>query len=184
MEGALAEWRKILGMEVPAHVARHGPLQSGARPAFARRHDERGSGNAPSLKGRAGQWRVSGTSGKNKGGARPEAGRTLREAKEALEKDRGDVNAWLRLVRLTGESGDLEGAFGLLEQAAQRPESRLRRARPWPRRGWGRGDEAARCATSRHGQPAMPERPEYPLMLARLHEGRGRFEEALEWSKG
>ncbi len=153
-------------------------------PAFARRHDERGKRNAPSLcKDAPDNGAYLGLLAKIRAerGQKPDA---LREAKEALEKDRGDVNAWLRLVRLTGESGDLEGAFGLLEQAAQRPERKPLEARKaLAQARLGRGDEAGALRDLKAWATGDAREAEYPLMLARLHEGRGRSEEALEWCK-
>ncbi|MCX4310821.1 MAG: hypothetical protein OSJ28_11145, partial [Desulfovibrio sp.] len=113
MEGALAEWRRIFSMPAPKHI------QDTARFNLARALLLRGdimaaesecnilcqeypdnaayTGLRAKIRARYGQ--------------RPEA---IIEAREALEKDRGDVASWLRLGKLTGESGDLEGAFGLL----------------------------------------------------------------------
>lgn len=182
MEGALAEWRKILGMEVPAHVrdtARYnlaralllrGDMMSAEAECAILCKDAPDNGAYLGLLAKIRAER----------GQKRDA---LREAKEALEKDRGDVNAWLRLVRLTGESGDLEGAFGLLEQAAHKARKPLEARKALAQARLGRGDEAGALRDLKAWATGDAREAEYPLMLARLHESRGRFEEALEWCK-
>lgn len=180
MEGALAAWRKILSLQVPKYIhntARYnlaralllrGDVAAAEKESDLLCHEAPDSSVYANLRNRI----------RARSGQRSEA---IEEARKTLEKDRGEVASWLCLVKLVAESGDLENAFKMLEEAAQVSRKPLEARKALVNSRLGRGDEAGAIRDLQLWAAANKNEAEYPLMLGRLHEARGRFEEALKW---
>lgn len=183
MEGALEAWRRILNLP---NVEKHVALT--ARYNLARALMLRGDRVAAETEAR----KLCDLAPENPAyrrlvadmnAGRGERSTAIQEAETALEQDRGDVQSWLRLIRLVGQSGDLEKAFEMLKEASRVSRKPLEARKALAQAKLGRGDEHGAIADLEWWHRSNPDEAEYALMLGRLHEGRARFDEALDWFK-
>lgn len=113
-----------------------------------------------------------------KGGNASEA---LREASATLAKDRGDIESWMRVIKLTGKQGELEKAFALLMEASEEARKPLPARKALADAMLARGDETGAITKLEEWHRKDKKESEYSLMLGKLHEMRSHFDEALAW---